>query len=562
MRIDHLPQYHRNAWRFGRILAVFGKYGLGGLLAEGNPRFIRYWFTDGDGRDLAGQPLGERLRGACVELGPSFIKLGQICSGRPDLVGTETARSLELLQDQVPADDEATVRTIITEALGRPPEELFASFEPVPLASASIGQVHAATLADGRAVVVKVRHAGIERDVRTDFDILEGLARFAEDHSETLRQHRPTRLVIEFRRQLLGELDFRRERRNLQLMAERFADYEDLVFPAVYEEFCATTVLTMDRLEGTSLHAWEVAGKTPGDAAEGEVLARLGARVYADMIFREGVFHADPHPGNIFILPGRRIGLVDLGTVGHIDEELREQLVQAMLAIKTGDSRTLARLAARIGSAPPELDRATFGADVSRFLSDYTSLEIGGIDISTVLEDFLELIHRHRIVLPPSLALLIKVLLSLEGSARRLDPRFSLAEVLEPYQRELFLRRFSPREMARRLRRMTVAWQSLLGSLPGDIDDLIWRASRGELELQVQHHRLEEAANRLVAGIIAAAGLLGGSYLMGARLPPCLWSISLPGFCLAGVGAGLSFILLRAIHRAGGFSSQSWQRRR
>ncbi len=428
MRLTTIPQLYRHANRWGQILAVLSKYGLAGWIERLGPRFTHGILKDRDGAALCSHSRETRIRLALSELGPTFIKLGQILSTRPDVVGVELAEELSKLQDDTPADPFHTVSATIQSELGQPLEQLFTDFEEIPLASASIGQVHRARLKNGDWVVVKVRHAGIEEIIRRDLDILTGLAHWAERVPE-LANYRPRATMAEFQRVLRRELDFRRELRNLQQFAHLFAHDTTIKIPRSYAKLSTARVLTMQYLEGIKLSHTEKLEELGFDLKE---IARRGADLYLTMIFTHGFYHADPHPGNLIILPGNVVGLLDFGMVGRIDNYLREEVENLVLAIGEGDPARVTQVITHLGEVPPDLDQASLSNDVADFVAHYGNLSIEEINLSAALNEMTEIIRRYRIMLPARLAMLIKLLVMLEGTARLASPRFSLMDVLAP----------------------------------------------------------------------------------------------------------------------------------
>ncbi len=552
-----IPNLARNARRFTEIAGVLAKYGLAEFLAATDTSFFRDQLKGPAGAALAGLRREERLRLAMTELGATAVKIGQILSTRPDLVGPETATELAKLRDDTAPDAPAVVRGTIEADLGAPPEALFEAFEETPVASASIGQVHRARLADGSRVVVKVRHAGIEEDVRADLDIAMGLAELAERGVVELRLYQPLAVAAEMRRTILRELDFTREERNLRHFAANFAGDARVAFPRTFPALSARRVLTMEEFDGQSVAALAAAPATPEESERRTRLARNAADVFLEMIFRDNFFHADPHPGNLVILPGDRLGLLDCGMVGRIDERTRRALEDALLAVASGDAQALTEQVVRLGRVPPGLDREALAADVEEFVADYAGQAVGAFDLTGALADVSALVRRHGILLPPTVAHLIKVFVVLEGASRALHPGFSLIEVITPYASKILVRRFSPAEIFSRLRRGARDWNALLETLPRDAAEILRRARDGRLDVRLDHKGLDGTVNRLVYGIVTAALFLGSCLLLSSRVPPLLFDVSLFGAlgCLWSIGLGLR--LLRAVKRSGELGGRS-----
>jgi len=550
LSLASIPHFARNARRFREIAGVLARYGLAEFLAATDPAFLKDLLVSTSGASLASLTREERLRLALTELGGTAVKLGQILSTRSDLVGPELAAELAKLRADTEPDPPEAVERTIREALGAPLEELFESFDPVPMASASIGQVHRARLPDGTAVVVKVRHAGIEEQVRADLDILMGLAELAERGVVELRLYQPLAVAAEMRRTILRELDFVREERNLRHFAANFASEPGVAFPRPYPERCAREVLTMEELIGEPLS--RLAGElTPEAAARRTAMAKLAADVFLEMIFRDNFFHADPHPGNLLVLPGNRLGILDCGMVGRIDERTRRALEEALLAVVAGDARALSEQVMRLGRLPPGLDRDALGADVEDFVADYANQSVGDFDLTGALSDVSALVRRHGILLPPAVAHLLKVFVVLEGASQTLNPGFSLIEVITPYATKILVRRFSPGEVLGKLKRASKDWNGLFESFPRDVSEILHRAREGRLDVHLAHKGLDAPINRLVYGLLSAALFLGSCLVLANRVPPLLFGISLFGAlgCLGAILLGLR--LLRAIKRSG-----------
>src|SRR5947207_923237 len=343
INVRAIPHLYRNVKRWTEILTVLSKYGLADWLAPTNIEFIKDRLSSRDGESIARLTREARIRLTLTELGPTFIKLGQLLSTRADVVGRELADELKQLQDSTPADLPEAVRKIVETELGQSLDDLFVEFDLVPIASASIGQVHRARLRTGERVVVKVQHAGIDVKVNEDLEVLSGLAQLAEQFPE-FKPYRPTANVAEMGRTLRRELDFGREERNLHQFAELFRDDPTIAIPRVYIEMSTPRVLTMDMIDGIPLSQ---PGVLEASGVDREEVARRGANLYMQMIFTHGFFHADPHPGNIVLLPANVIGLLDFGMVGRIDERLREQIEDMLTAIVQHDVPLLVRIIKR-----------------------------------------------------------------------------------------------------------------------------------------------------------------------------------------------------------------------
>ncbi len=557
IKVRSIPHIYRNVKRWTEILAVLSKYGLADWLAQTNIDFVKDRLSSSGGESIARLTREARIRLTLTELGPTFIKLGQLLSTRPDVVGRELADELTQLQAATPADSPATIRKTVEVELGQSLDELFAEFDLVPIASASIGQVHRARLKSGERVVVKVQHEGIESKVNEDLEVLAGLAQLAEQFPE-FRPYRPTANVAEMGRTLRRELDFGREERNLHQFAEMFHDDPTVSIPRAHTELSTSRVLTMDMLDGIPLCE---PGLLKAAGIDTDEVARRGANLYMVMIFTHGFFHADPHPGNIVLLPGNVIGLIDFGMVGRIDDRLREQIEDMLMAIVQHDVPLLVRIIKQMGKPPPQLDEAGLANDVADFVGHYATQSLEHFPVGAALSDMMEIMRRYGIMLPTSVAMLIKTLVSLEGTAKLLNPKFSLMEVMQPYHRHMLLRRLSPVRQAKKLRRLYMEVEQLVEVLPQRVLQIMEQVQDGKFDIHLDHRGLGPSVNRLVLGMLASALYVGSSFLLSYQVPPLMFhksegwlglkDVSILGLagCTLSVLVGLR--LLRAIGKSG-----------
>jgi len=554
MKITSIPQIYRHLNRWREILSVLSKYELAAWIGRLGPDFAKDLLKAPGGTAIARRGWEERIRLAMAELGPTFIKLGQILSTRPDLVGIELAEELRHLQTDVPADKPETVRNTIETELDRSVDELFAEFDPEAMASASIGQAHLARLHTGEPVVVKVQHADIQRKIAVDLDILAGLAQLSERIPE-FQNYRPGAIVAEFHRALRRELDFSREERNMQQFEQDFRGDPTVHIPKTYPQLCSGRVLTMELIEGVKL------AETDKLLAAGfnlDEIARRGANVYLEMIFTNGFYHADPHPGNLLLMDGNVIGLLDFGMVGRIDEQLHEDFGDMLVAIGNRDAEHLTSIITRVGAAPPGLDRAALSLDVTDFVAHYGTQSLDRFDLSGALNEMTEMIRRYNIMLPARIAMLLKVLVTLEGTSRLVSPKFSLVEVMGPYQKKLLWRRFSPRRRLRKLRRLYSEMEHLISILPRGVVDILEQVQSGKFDVHLDHRGLEPSVNRLVLGMLASALFLGSALLLSQKVSPTfdlailgMRQVSALGAAGFVVSIALGLRLWRAINKSG-----------
>lgn len=545
--ISGVSNFRGNVRRVDEIIRVLAKYGLADWVGDSTPGFIRRRFVTVEGIAVSDYPVEVRIRLALTELGTTFIKLGQMMSTRADMVGPELAAELASLQADTPADPPDMVRATIQSELGAPPDEIFAWFDENSLASASVGQVHLARLHDGTDVVVKVQHAGIEAKVRSDLSLLSTVAQLAETNSKELAHYHPSDTVEEFSRSLMRELNFHTELNNLLRFAQNFSGNPKVHFPAVYPELSSRRVLTMEKLTGYSIAKVE---QMAVDCIDRAVFADLFANSMMQMIFRDGVYHADPHPGNIFVLPGQKLGLLDCGKIGRVDEQTRDDFIGIVASFLTGDVEALTDQLIELCEVPIDLNRSAYKTDVAEFIGEFRKAMGANLDLGAAFEAMFGIIRKHHLVVPPRVNMLLLVIVQIEGTARQLDPAFDLTATLQNYGADLLKRRFSPQQLQKEVVRSFRDWSRLLKALPRETVNLLERTQRGELQIHVQQHGMQGPVHRLTYGIVVAALLLGSSLLWAMAAPPAIWGVSVFGALGALLGLALAAHLLYLIWRS------------
>lgn len=561
MKITAIPQLYRNLRRWREILTVLQRYGLADWLSHFPQLPFHNWLKDAQGLPLSSHSREARVRMALTDLGPTFVKLGQILASRPDLVGATMANELKRLQSDVPPVPADQIHARLRQELGDRLDMDIVEFDDTPLAAASIGQVHRARLADGTDVVVKVQRPDIEATVLCDLDVLEGLATLAE-RVEALAAFSPSKLISQMAPTIRRELDFGRERQNMHRFHKMLAEFPKIKMPQPIDSLCTRRVLVMTRLQGTDLSRQDaVSDQQPEVRNEA---ARLITNAYMQMVFRDGVFHADPHPGNLMLLADGGVGIIDFGMIGRIDGRLLSQIQDILLAIGAGDTVRLIQLVKRAGNAPPDLDDAALSFDVSDFVVNYGHQDLGSFDLTGALNDLGEMLHRHGIRLPDQSAMLLKMLVSLEGTLAALQADFNALEVMARYMRRAAVQRFSPRRRLRQAMRIFNEAEYMMEVVPDQLCSLLDQAKRGRLTIHMNHHRLGASVNRLVLGLIASAMFLGSSLLLSMNVPPLLFleptsygglhRVSVLGLVGTVVSILMMLRLYIAIHRSGHLS--------
>ena len=472
----------------------------------------------GGARPEPSQTPAERLRLALEELGPTFIKLGQIVSTRPDLLPPEYRLELAKLQDAAPHVSEGVAREAIELELGSSIDRIFASFDFEPLAAGSIGQAHAATLLDGTEVVVKLRRPGAVEQVTEDLDILRNFAYQASRRWETGARYDLVGLADEFAQTLRAELDYLQEGRNAERIATSFAGNADAQIPRVFWETTTSRVITLERI-----HGLKITDAVALDAAsiDRRALVERATRVMAKMVFEDGFFHADPHPGNYFVQADGRIGIIDFGMVGSLDDRLRDQLGMLVLALMRGDPGRAARILLALGTAAAPVDRSRLTDDLSRAMSRYRGVRLGDIALGTISGDLLNIARAHGLTLPRDLALLSKAFIEEEGVAAELDPEFRLIEAVAPYASRHLAAELSPAALVKRMERLGLDIAELGVDLPGQLHRVLEHLTADGLEVHLRQGELEELmirgerlGNRIAASVVAAAAIDGLTHLI------------------------------------------------
>ncbi|KMJ52477.1 ubiquinone biosynthesis protein UbiB [Vogesella sp. EB] len=527
----------RDLPRLREISAVLFKHGLGEFVQRLRlPAAVEKageWFNLRlpDSADAIPAPI--RVRLAFEELGPTFIKLGQILSTRVDLFAPEWINEFEKLQNTVPPIPEALLAPYLQQVLGEAPETLFARFDMVPIGSASIAQVHRATLHDGSEVVVKLRRPGIVQKVDADLRILEHLAHLIELEFPDARRFMPSDIVAQFARSLKRELDLAAEARNMERFARDFAEDPYIRIPKVYWEYTRADVNVQDFIDGFSaspVSALPTAGLDPS------LLARRGADAVLKMILLNGYFHADPHPGNVIFLPEDRIAFIDFGMVGRLSHRRRDEIVDLLAAMAQRDEHAMMGvLIGWTGSVP--VDEEQFAEDIGEIFFQYDHVVLKDLNMSQLINDLMALIRNHGILLPADMAMLFKALITLEGLGRQLEPQFQLVEHLTPFVRKLIIERYRPEALLKRGRETLSDGFAMLASLPRDIIRIGRDIKHGKFRINLDlkrleqfGHQLDKSVNRLTMGIVTGCLIIGSSIVMTVDGGPTLFGLPLFGF--------------------------------
>ena len=540
----------RDIGRLNDIASILIRYGFGDMvrrlgLASVLERAgkVLHWKQVSE---LARLEPPARFRHALEEMGPTFIKLGQILATRVDLFSPEWIAEFEKLQDQAPAVTFEAICQQLQEDLGCAPQEVFVEFDPEPLAAASIAQVHRARLQDGTAVVIKVRRPGIRPTMEADLRLLARVAELIEAESTVLRRFKPREVVRQFTLSLRRELDLAAECRNAERIAHNFTDHPEIVIPKVYWPWCSERVNVqqyIDGIPGRNLDAIDQADLNR------KVLAQHGAQAALKMILVDGFFHADPHQGNIFYLPENRIAFIDFGMVGRLPEHRRNQVVNLLYGMVEQDAQGVVEVLLDWAGDSP-LDTESLILEIDGFVDQYHGVPLKDLDLGLILTELTALLRDHALNLPPDLALLIKAFITLEGVARQLDPDFDMVTEASPFLQHAMLARYAPDVLAKRGWRVMAGTVDLLTGLPQDLRQLLRSARSGRFQLHVDVTRLKKfgnqldrAASRMAVGNVIAALIIGSSIVMTIKGGPTLFGLPLFGI-LGFIGAALGGIWL------------------
>lgn len=558
-KIAVIGRTYRHMQRYRQILTVLFKYGFGDLVdslkIEQYLEIGLQMLSRKRREKIETFTRVERVRMVLEELGPTFIKMGQILSTRPDLLPLDLIRELTKLQDEVPPIACSDVQKIIEQELKRPIEEVFTMLEEHPLAAASIGQVHKAQTIDGKQVVIKVQRPRIRKTIQVDLEIMFHLASLMERHVPSWEIQKPTKIVEEFANTLEKELDYSLEASHMERFARQFTNESTVYVPEVYRDLTTKRILTMEYIKGVKASDIERLEKEGFDRSE---IARRGFDLIMKQIFVHGFFHADPHPGNIFILPGNLICYLDFGMMGRIERKSQETFADLITYFVRKDEARTAECLLKFMIIDEEPDRRLLERDIGEFMDRYLYKPLKEVDFGIVLQQIMEVVAKHRLRIPPDLFLMLKALITVDGLGRELDPDFDVATQASPFIRQIQLNRLHPGRIARDLLDSGSELFHLFREIPGELREILSQARQGKMKIEFEHRGLEpmlsthdRITNRIAFAIVLASLIIGSSLIVLSNIPP-RWHeipiIGLGGFLVAGV---MGFWLLLMILRGG-----------
>lgn len=558
LKIGSIGKTYRHMQRYRQILTVLFKYGFGDLVET--LKIEQYleigWQMISRKRREKIESLSRavRVRMALEELGPTFIKMGQILSTRPDLLPVEFIRELPKLQDNVPPFPFSDVKEIIEKELQKSPDQVFQSFDEHPLAAASIGQVHKARTFNGEEVVVKIQRPHIHRTIEVDLEIMLHLASLMEKHIQGWEIQHPTKIVEEFARTLEKELDYTLEAAYMERFARQFVDEPTIYIPRIYQEATNTRILTMEYISG--IKASDIDKLEEADLDRCKIALR-GFDLIMKQIFVHGFFHADPHPGNLFILPDNIICFVDFGMIGRINMKVREDFANLIMSIVHRNEAKATDALLRL-TISEDTDYQSIERDVSEFMDKHCYRPLKDVELGKLLHQLLEMVARHRLSIPPDLYLMIKALSTVEGLGRALDPDFDVIQQAAPFVRRIKIDRLHPRRIAGEIAESGTELVHLLTEIPGEIRELFKLARQGKVKIEFKHRGLEpmlashdRISNRIAFAIVLASLVIGSALIVLSDLPPKWHEIPIIGI-LGFLGAGImGFWLLVSILKRG-----------
>jgi ubiquinone biosynthesis protein len=492
---------------------------------------------------------------AFEELGATFIKLGQMLSLRSDIIPAEFAIEFSKLQDSVQKDEIEKIKSVFIKEFGKPVNEIFWEFDETPIAAASIAQVHKAKLRSGEVVAVKILHPGVAEKIEADLEILKNLSRLIETHIPESKPYQPVEIIKEFEKTIKKELNLVFEGYNIDTFRNYLKDDPTIKIPIVYWEYTSESILVTEFINGIKIS--ELLKNEVSDIDPKQVIVN-SANSLMKQVFEIGIFHADPHPGNIFVLPGNIVAPIDFGNVGIIDDEMRNAFAEMIIGIVDQDPHRIVRALTNIGFIDDHTNLRGLKIDLMEFINHYYKVPLIRINLSKLTDEFVELLRTHQIKLPADLSALIRTLAITEAGARELYPQFNLAEILIPFTKKAYLNKLNPFTRFRALIRTAEESLDVLKKLPGDLQSILYKFRNDKFIITFKHdgldefgRRIDSSSNRLSFAIIIAALIIGSSlimYLGKGDLPLSYPVIGITGFIAASV---LGVWLLIGIMRSG-----------
>ena len=552
---------YKNFKRAKDIVTVIARYGLGYVFNQS--RLLRYlklrktFFKHSQEKEkVETLTLPERVRMVCEELGPTFIKMGQILSTRPDLIPPEFIKELNKLQDEVPPFEFKEVEKRVKKEFGQPIEKLFSQFNKNPIAAASLSQVHKARLKNGKWVAVKIQRPGIRAIVDSDIAVLKDLAAFMEKRFTSTQLYQPAEIVEEFQRTIKKELDFITEGKNIDIFKTHFQETPAVHIPKVYWDLTSSRILTMEYIRGEKLSRF-LKEENATDELNSKKVAQIAADMTFKQIFEDGFFHADPHPGNLLVEENNSIALLDFGMVGKLDGETLSQLTAILMGVVKGNAERIITTMEEMEIVDMEMNLKRLKYDIQDLIDKYYGLPLKQIQMNKIIPEILYLVRKHQIKIPVDLALLAKTSLSIEGTVKRLDPEFDVFAHAKPFAKQLIQKKYSFSNLWKKGGEKAREVIHLMEILPNDIFWFLKALKRGKVSIGFEHKGLERliqeidrATNRIALSLIIAALIIGSSLILRQDVPPFILgypAVGIIGFLIASfLGLGLIISILKS----------------
>ncbi len=515
----------RTLSRFDEIIKIFRKYDFDKVLGQTTRNKISPFRSDADNKELLKEDFPERLRLMLQELGTTFIKFGQLLASRPDLVGEKISEELSQLHDDNPPVDYEEIKEMIETQLGGNIEEFFVEFSKTSLATASIAQVHEAKLHSGERVAVKVQKPNIEDIVETDLSIMKFIANESDRFDTGFRHLNLPAVIHEFDRSIHKEMDFDNELMNIRHLNDNFIYNDKIIVPVIYPDYSTEKVLTMEYVDGVKLSD-VIAGDDP--KYNKILIADRIVRAYLKQIFLDGFFHADPHPGNIFITEDNAVCFIDFGMMGILDDEFRQDLAELMINFSDHNIDGLINQLIRMDILNEKTDINLLKSDLNDLFSKYYGMELSRFN--GIIEDLLFLMQKYEIRLPNEFVLMARGLSMVENIALRLDPNINVVEYLKPIATKLIAQRYNPKKMVNNAKNSFFAFEHVLKGLPSLISKTFYKIEEGEVTVNIEVKHISEIANQLSLAIIIAALLIGSSLVMLIDAGPRFYEMPVLGF--------------------------------
>ena len=558
----NIKQSYKNLKRTREILKVVAKYGLGYFLdfskAESGLNLKKKIFPKKTTKleRIQRLTLPQRTRLACEELGPTFVKLGQILSIRPDLIPREFAEEFSKLQDEVPSFSFDEVEEQFKKELGKPINELFVEFDKRPVAAASLSQVHKAKLMSGEIVAVKIQRPNVGKIIETDISILFSLVKFIEKRSISGHLFQPVKIIREFSQTIKKELDFVNEGHNIEKFRINFRESETVHIPKVYWKLTTKRILTMEFIKGVKISQ---VINSKDSRFDKKIISSRGTDMILKQVLVDGFFHGDPHPGNIFIMENNIIAPIDFGMVGRIEESTMVNMADFLIAAISNDTDKIVRILEDMDIVDSEMDLKKIKVEISYFIDKYYNVPLKELEMGRIIEEILEVMIQHQIKVPSDLVLLTKALVTIEGVGRELDPDFNMVTRAKPFANKLIRRKYSLNNLLKVSGKFAEELFDSLKIFPNEFSYLVKNLRKGKFSINLQHKGLEKlileidrASNRLSFSMIISALIIGSSFIILSNKGPFIFDYPVLGIFGYLIAAVLGLWLVISIVRRGG----------